>query len=179
MRKVLLCLLFFLGAVVYAARDADYTWSEYVTFPLVVKGTVRISPIERESADDCTLLVDGAPAEGWTRTNPNWNSGSVADGWHELTLTGENATASILVANQAVIHSNTLTANETWRANVAHVVCGSVTVPAGKTLTVGDDAVVYYTDKARIWLWGGTFETVVSSEPISLNCKGMVVHGGS
>ena len=177
MRKVLLWMVCFLGAWAYAARDADFTWSEYVTFPLIVTGTVRISPIARESADNCTLLVDGEPAVGWAQENPMWDSGSVADGWHELTLTGGNATANILVVNgkEVVLHEGTLTVSETWRASVAHLVCASVIVPNGKTLTVAEDAEVYYLNRARIYLFGGEMETVVSSEPVRVDLRGHLV----
>ncbi len=181
MKKLLLCLLCFLGAWVYAARDAEFTWSDYVTIPLVAKGSVRISPIALDSSANNTLLVDGAPAVGWSRSNPMWDSGSVADGWHELTLTGENVTARILVVNskEVVVHTGTLTGNETWRANVVHLVCDSVVVPNGKTLTVAEDADVYYMGRARIYLFGGEMETVVSSEPVRVDMRGRLVATGT
>ncbi len=178
MKKLLLCLLCFLGAWVYAARDASFTWSEYVTIPLAATGSVRISPFARDSAANGTLLVDGEAAVGWTRSNPMWNSRSVADGWHELTLTGENVTARILVINakEVVVHTGMLTGTETWRANVAHLVCDSVVVPNGKTLTVAEDTDVYYMGRGRILVFG-KMETVVTSEPIRLNCAEMEHEG--
>ena len=166
-----------MAAVVYAARDASFTWSEYVTIPalVVVRGSVCISPFAMDSEANGTLLVDGEAVIGWSPERSMWDSESVEDGWHELTLTGEDVTVRILVVNskEVAVHTGTLTGSETWRANTVHVVWGSLIVPNGKTLTVADDTDVYYMGGARIYLFGGELETVATSEPIRINCTEM------
>ena len=136
---------------------------------------VWLSPVAENEVPAPQLTVDGAPAVGWSKTNPWWDSTQVADGWHTFVLTERNKTfeAKLLVLNRPAIHAGTLEVDEMWTADRVHLVEGAVTLPAGVTLTIDDGAVVKFfanssltvAEGGKLVLRGGT----AGSPPIRYN----------
>ena len=115
-------------------------------------GSVWLSPVAETEVPSPQLTVDGQPAVGWSKANPYWDTTQVADGWHTFVLTERNKSfeAKLLVLNQPAIHTGALAANETWAADKVHLATFPVTVPAGVTLTIADNAVVKFFDGASL-----------------------------
>ena len=124
--------------------NEDEVWSDWFSLdlrrPLVVSGTVRVSPVANRENQEAVFLVDGKAVQGWTHENPQWDSTSLADGKHLLTLTGENASVEVEVLNNAVYHGGWSAG--TWSADKIHVVSREVYIDWGQTLTIADGATV-------------------------------------
>ncbi|MGN0867101.1 MAG: leucine-rich repeat protein [Oligosphaeraceae bacterium] len=110
----------------------------------VVTGLVYLAP----SRTDATAVpqVDGAPAAGWTADSPYWDSSSVEDGLHTLSVAGESATPVVLTLNspELVLHEGALDDDEVWTADKIHVVLGLVRIPEGRRLIIANGAIVKF-----------------------------------
>ena len=79
----------------------------------------------------------------------NWDTATLEDGW--TSLDAGSISKSVCVLNEtALVHGGRLTEDETWAADVIHVIRGNVVVPSGKTLTLASGAVVKFTEGAQI-----------------------------
>ena len=68
-------------------------------------------------------MLDGNPVAGWFPQTQLWDSTSVENGVHTLTLTGEEVSASLLVSNDGesvTAHEGTLAEDEEWSSETAH-----------------------------------------------------------
>lgn len=124
----------------------------------IVSGVVFVSPGEQTQTSGVTLSIDNKVVTDWSASEPAWNSSSVSDGWHTFKLTEGQKTSEcrLLVLNSSniVIHTGKLLKNETWKGNVTHIICGTVIVPMGGTLTVSTDAVVKFCPQSKLEVEG-------------------------
>ena len=181
MRKLMMALLGFLALVLFAEEDIRTAWSDYFamdagkTSVISVSGQVRISPIAEEESGTGMLLVDGEPAKGWTRYNPLWDTTSVTDGAHRLTLTGENVGVELYIINDnstVYTHQGTLTRDEIWPADKPHLVTADVRIPIDKSLTIAEDAAIFFKTGTKIICQGGRVDfSPLVSEPFHLDVR--------
>ena len=90
--------------------------------------------------------VDGGTAGGWRTEDPRWDSDSVEDGWHTLSIEGEDATPRVLCLNGdgIAVHAGVISGSEVWGAGKVHVVRGWVRIEKGAQLTVERGAIVKF-----------------------------------
>ena len=111
----------------------------------VATGAVYVAPSRGNAS--AVPKVDGVSAKSWRTSEPYWDSATVPNGWHTLTVDGESATPRLLVLNDGigiVVHEGVLTEDETWGADAIHVVCRPVVIPEGVRLTVESGAIVKF-----------------------------------
>lgn len=111
----------------------------------IVNGDVRISPTASGNAMG-SLKVDRKAASDWSESAPSWNTRSVEDGWHFLTLNGDNANAQVVVLNNPsyAIHDGLLESDEFWSKDKIHIVRNWVRIPEGKRLVISNGALVKF-----------------------------------
>ncbi|MBQ3097438.1 MAG: chitobiase/beta-hexosaminidase C-terminal domain-containing protein [Kiritimatiellae bacterium] len=107
--------------------------------------------------------MDGSLSSSWVTTNMLWDgSQEFPDGWYVRQDDGtglqdwfalgaeDTPDHDVLLLNRPVVAGGRLTADELWTTDTVHVVRHNVVVPAGVTLTVDPEAIVKFTEEARI-----------------------------
>ena len=121
--------------------------------PLPLRGSIRISPKAAESDDNAVLLVDGLPAEGWSVTEPYYDTTQLADGWHDFVLQegDETYTERLWILNDPkyVFHEGIVEEDETWGGeDTVHLVVGWTEIPEGVQVTCDNAVKVLYAPDA-------------------------------
>ena len=116
----------------------------------LLSGTVRVAPSSANAS--AVPMVDGEEMSGWTTDAPEWDTSTVADGWHTLSIAGESATPKMLTVNDegVVVHEGVLQSDEVWAADKIHVVRDWVRIPEGRRLAIANGTVVKFCQGAGI-----------------------------
>ena len=151
-------------------------------FSGVVRGTVRVSPLAEEASPKAFLLVDGVRVAEWTSQHPWWDSTGVGDGVHTLMLEGDYVSVSLLVANgydNIITHEGELDGKENWPSESGHLVADDVLIADQATLTIADEASVFFLDDTRLVLkQGGKLVASGTSEAFRLDVRACPVATG-
>lgn len=122
---------------------------------------VRLTAQRRNEAAPITLFTSAASDEGAYA----WDTSALTEGCYTLTHQFLDAagtqtgalTAQLYVVRSAFLHGGTLSTNETWSADVVHLVTETVIVPSGMTLTIESGTIVKFCSGTGIQvLAGGT-----------------------
>ena len=105
---------------------------------------------------------DGSMSSVWVTTNEVDGVKDYEDGWLVRRDDGygfmdwfglpadETPDHDVLLLNEPTIVGGRLAEDETWETGVVRVVRHNVVVPSGKTLTIDPEAIVKFTEEARI-----------------------------
>lgn len=105
---------------------------------------------------------DGSMSSVWVTTNEVAGIKDYEDGWLKRQDDGtglmdwfpldvdEMPDHDVLLLNEPTIVGGRLAEDETWETGVVRVVRHNVVVPSGKTLTINPEAIVKFTEEARI-----------------------------
>ncbi len=142
------------GALSIFAADSNSIFIDLRETCVVTGGAVYLSP--SSGVPSALPKVDGSVASGWSVGNPRWDSVSVEDGWHTLSVAGESATPKVLSLNSddTIIHDGVLNVDESWPASKLHVVRGWVRIPQGRRLTIASGAIVKFCTRTGIIVEG-------------------------
>ena len=146
------------GAVMLFAIETN-SFSIDLRDACLLNGSVRVAPSSENAS--ALPMVDGVEMSGWTAKAPQWDTSSVEDGWHVLSIAGESATPAVLTINDAgvVVHEGILQSDEVWGADKVHVVRDWVRIPEGRRLIIANGTVVKFCQGAGI-LNNGTLSSV-------------------
>lgn len=116
----------------------------------LLNGAVRVAPSSGNIS--ASPMVDGVRMSEWTTDTPQWDTSTVADGRHTLSVAGESATPKVLTVNNAdvVVHEGVLQSDEVWTADKIHVVRDWVRIPEGLRLIIANGTVVKFCQGAGI-----------------------------
>ena len=105
---------------------------------------------------------DGSAIAVWDTAKRQYGQRVYPDGWYVRKDAGggllawqpldetETPDHDVLVLNEHTVLGGRMTTNEVWTTGVVHVVRHNVVIPSGTTLTVDPEAIVKFTENARL-----------------------------